>query len=50
MNYDLWIKTDLTVKPSPPYQYEVLFMTPIYLIKNTVFAAFLHKQVEDVGT
>ena len=24
-------------------------MTPIYLIKNTVFA-FLHKQVEDVGT
>ena len=37
-----WIKTDLTVKPSPPYQYEVLFMTPIYLIKNTVFAAMKH--------
>ena len=42
MNYDPWIKTDLTVKPSPPYQYEVLFMTPIYLIKNTVFAAMKH--------
>ena len=39
-----WIKTDLTVKPSPPYQYEVLFMTHIYLIKNSVFAAM--KQVE----
>ena len=32
------------VKPSLPYQYEVLFMTHIYLIKNTVFAAM--KQVE----